>query len=414
MTELNASKHRLLNRLFSDESLLQADDFPESQRDAYRFAARARSFLRPFDYMLSFVTNYRILDHYFRLPKTTIELAWDELDASVHEYNDVLNTLKNDEELTYKHTLTHKHKIKDKEVTSELPAELLSSILSYLEPEQLIEITHDHALNRSFQTRTALNNALPLLKENGFQEHVFIYINPLALFWNKGLQEALKQVLDEGFHISLFKTINPERLLKTPRFDVPNMPDTAEEGADTAFNTKTWWHNKQGRGDYIDYLSPVIFPDSCRAIRGKDGHKRPFISVLNGDNQAVTFFQRYTDEEHTWVTGTNHGDGELSTMGIGHLNLMQTKEGIQQRGNYYEPGSSQVVCQSFSKYQEWKNLFLGYINASCPQPDGEQCSLEMLTSISDSLMLIVEDPYPFVDREEYPDLDLPHTRPDLA
>ncbi len=406
LTELNASKHQLLNRLFFDESKLQPDDFPESQREAYRSTSQVRGWLRPLDYMLSFVTKYRILDYYFKLPKTTIALAWDALEASVHEYNDTLNLLNNDEKLKFKHTLVHQYIVKGKTITAEVPTEILSSILSYLEPEQLVEISHDHALSRSFDTKTILNDVLPQLKVNGFKESVFIYINPLALFWNKTLQHALTEVLAEGYHVSLFKTINPERLFQTPRFDVPNMPEIAEEGAVNNFNTKAWWLR---RGDYIDYLTPDIFPDSCRAIRGMDGARRPFISVLNGKNNVVTFFQRYSNDKHTWVTGSNHGEGELQNSG--HLNLEKTKESVEQI-EYYFPNSKETVHASYTKYQEWKSLFLAYMNISCPQQDGQPCNLDMLKSISNSLMYIIEDEYRLVDRAEYPDLDLPRERPD--
>jgi len=305
--------------------------------------------------------------------------------------------------------LLHHRIVDDKKIAFEFPADILSSILSYLEPQQLIEITHDHALNRAFQIREILNNALPNLKDNGFKESVFIYINPLALFWSKALQNSLKEVLAEGFHVSLFKTINPERLLQTPRFDVPNMPETAEEGAVNDFNTKAWWREKSARRNYIDYLTPDIFPESYRAIRGTDGSRRPFISVLNGENNVVTFFQRYSNEKHTWVTGSNHGEGELQNSG--HLNLEKTKESVEQI-EYCLPDSNETVHASYTKYQEWKSLFLAYMNISCPQTDGQPYNLDMLTSISESLMYIIEDEYPLVDRAEYPDLDLPRERPD--
>lgn len=147
----------------------------------------------------------------------------------------------------------------------------MSSILSYLEPEQLIDITYDHTLNRVFETEQALSNVLPQLEEKGFKENVYIYINPLVLFWNKKLQVALKQLLAEGFHVRLFKTIDPERLIQTPRFDVPNMPEGVEEGAENDFNTKAWWRRQ--RGNIIGLLTSNMFPESYRAIRGKDEHR---------------------------------------------------------------------------------------------------------------------------------------------
>jgi hypothetical protein len=94
----NALKPEILRRFVSNESELRAVDFPESERRTYRFMSIVRSIIRPLDYLLSFVTNYR-------LPKTTLELAWEALDDAMDEYNDALNLLKNDKRLKYKNAL---------------------------------------------------------------------------------------------------------------------------------------------------------------------------------------------------------------------------------------------------------------------------------------------------------------------
>jgi len=349
LKELNALRSRLLRQLFSNESQLQADDFPEGQLESYHSTSAVRSVLRIDDYILSFVTNYRILEHYFRLPKTNIELAWDALDASCHAYNDALNVLNKD--TTLKYTSPNRF--------VEVPKEILLQMFTYLEPTQLITISHDHALSRYFNPKEALDKTLPSLINNGFKENVFIHINPLLLYSNTALQTALKTVLEEGFHVSLFKTIHPERLLQTPRFDVQSMPE-AEEGTVANINTQTWWRNNQHR-DYIDYLPPNMFPESHRAIRGQDLDNRPFISILNQHNcGTVTFFQRYTDNKNVWTTGIcGVGSSELGAMGSN---------------------------TSFNIPQEAQKLrFLAYINASCPQANGESCNLEMLPSLAEPM-----------------------------
>jgi hypothetical protein len=390
LKELNKSKNLLLSRFFSDESLLQADDFPEFQRDAYRFVSIVRSILRPFDYIQSLITGYRILDHYFLLPKTSIELALDALDASIHEYNDALNVLKNDDKLKYKHP-------------SKFEKDIWWSILSYLEPSEFIKITHDHALSRVFNVRGVLKDNI--LQQVNFEDDVFIYINPLLMLMgemNHTYLDALKKVLDEGFHVSLFKIIDPERLRQTPMFDVPNMPESPDEGVVNEFNTKAWWRNASLNGRGFDYLSPEIFPQSCRAIRGRDLEGGPFISVLNSNNHVVTFFQRHPYNKLKWTTQGRQGLRELSTLDIG-LNLDQKKEEIEGISLHLPDSGRDVHC-SFMKYLEWKSLFLGYINALCPQEDGKPSDRNISDGICDSLKGITDDEYQLVDRTDYPEL----------
>lgn len=404
LKNLNKLKPSLFKKLFADESLLEASDFPESQRDSYRSISQIRKFLQIFDNILGLITNYRILEHYFLLPKTTIELEWDALDSNVHEYNDVLNVLKKDKKLKYKST-------SENQLISKFSQNIFDSILRYIEPTQLIEISHNHALSRYFETKKSIDQILPPLLKTGFVEEVFIYINPLVLSVDADLQRTLKQVLDEGFHVSLFKTLDPKRLVKIPRFDVPSMQESVEEGADVKFNNKAWWIS-HSHTSHINYLTPEIFPKDWRAIRGKDHLKRPFISILNSDENAVTFFQRYTDKTLTWTVGSNASDKELRVMVSEYINLKESRGNIENQIEYVHDSTPGHVRKSFAKYEEWIALFLGYINASCLKldQDGQPVNLDVLKSLSDSLKYIRTDQYPLVDRAEYPDRDLPHDR----
>lgn len=63
---------------------------------------------------------------------------------------------------------------------------------------------------------------------------------------------------------------------------------------------------------YTDYIDFITLNDMTAPImKGKDIYNRPFISIRYIDNisnskSVVTFFQRYTNEYHTWAIGSRY------------------------------------------------------------------------------------------------------------
>lgn len=66
-----------------------------------------------------------------------------------------------------------------------------------------------------------------------------------------------------------------------------------------------WESDFEGTTGYIDGIRPDFFKkNKCSALVGIDEHNRVFISFLTTGNGVLTFFQRYTDSERSWVNST--------------------------------------------------------------------------------------------------------------
>ncbi len=384
LTDLDELKPRLLAKLFPNPSKMQPEDYTESKRKELEFAYKIQTWLYLLDAILRIFSKFSISNWLAPLPKPAIEEEWDALEHTVTEYNNALKTIE-DTQINNPDQNTS--------TLSKLEINTITFILSYLDPIEFISILRAPSLNRSFKTKESVFPLISTMQQDGFDKSTFFYlkVNPLAIVLNKNLYIALKQLLKEGFHPAIFKTVDPQRFIQAPCVE-----DLLNE----------------------EPLTVEVFRDTHRVVRGTYDTNKPFIGILNSKNIPVTFYRYSTDRQSFW---TNH-TGDLGNLDVAELKIPVTQNTLNfncepsnfEKGYFFGGIQDQDIHPSFEKWQAWLALFLGYINESCRQNNGEPCDRAILADLTPKLTHIITDQFPCVDRAQYPELELPHTRPSLG
>lgn len=386
LTDLNTLKPRLLIKLFPNPSTMQPEDYAESRREEYEWAWKIRIVFYLFDAILLTFSSFSLSNWLAPFPKSAIEEAWDALEHSVNEFNNTLNTIEDTQ--TIKNNQINNSDEKNTSSLSRLKSDTISLILSYIDPIEFTKIVHHPKLNRLFRLEESVVPTIRQMQQDGFNESAFVYfkVNPLAIALNKNLYNALKQLLQEGFHPGLFKTIDPQRLLQAPRIENIQEP-----------------------------LTNTAFPDTHRVVRGTFSGNSPFICIMNSKNIPVTFYQYSSRNKSIWAhdTGSPGNSIDAAELKIAVTNNtvdFEYKASVIEN-HFFGKLNGQDIQPSFQKWQTWLALFLGYINESCPQKNGGTCEPAILNALTQQLTDIITDKFPCVDRTQYPDVEFPHNRP---
>ncbi|PJD93200.1 MAG: hypothetical protein CK424_03155 [Legionella sp.] len=377
LTQLNESKPGLLAKLFPKSSEIQPEDYAESRQKEYESAFKIRKGLSIFP---NIFPNFSIENWIAPLPKTIIEEEWDALEHLVERFNhavEINNSLK-----TTKVKNSHTQ-------LSKLNIDTVKLILSYLNPIELIAVHQSPECNIGLRIEESMNDSMGKMKEDGFPEHAFFYlkVNPLIISFDNNLYRSLKQLLQDGFHPAIFNTIDPKRFVHAPCIE------------NAAFDEQL--------------LTAETFPDNHRVVRGRDEGNKPFIGILNSKNIPVRFYQYDHHRHNFWENDT----GPLGNLDVAELKIPITRsinfkaEPSDIKNSTYGVAEGKNIEPSFEKWQEWLALFLSYINESCPKKNGDSYDPFILEGLRVKLAHIVSDRYPCVDRAEYPETELPHTRP---
>lgn len=386
LRELNTLKPKLLIQLFPNPSTMQPEDFAESRREEYEWAYKIRILFYLFDTTLLTFSSFSLSNWLAPFPKSAIEEAWDALEHTVNEFNNTLKTIEDTQ--TIKDNQINNSDEKNTTRLSRLNSDTISLILSYIDPIEFTKIVLHPMLHRLFRTRESVVPTIRQMQQDGFNESTFFYfkVNPLAIALNKNLYNALKQLLQEGFHPALFKTIDPQRLLQAPRIENIQEP-----------------------------LTSTAFPDTHRVVRGTFSGNSPFICIMNSKNIPVTFYQYSPGNKSIWEHYTDSGysidEAELKIAVTNNTVNFECKASVIEKNYSFGGLKGQNIHPSFQKWQAWLALFLGYINESCPQKNGGTCEPAILDALTQQLTDIITDRFPCVDRTQYPDVELPHNRP---